>query len=78
VQGWPSTKGPQRPFTQATPSLHSAFVVHLELHTPLTHRKPPQYWTSGAWQVPNPSQVRGAFAEFVVRHVAAPHGVPDG
>ena len=38
VQGWPSTRGPQLPLTQAMPSAQSALVVHLELHAPLTQR----------------------------------------
>lgn len=45
LHGWPSTLGPQLPFTQAMPSAQSAFVVHLLLHAPLTHLNCPHSCT---------------------------------
>jgi hypothetical protein len=78
VQGCPSTFGPQLPLTQAMPSAQSALVTHLELQAPLAHRKLPHSCVSGVWQVPRPSQVRGALADVEVTQVAAAQGVPEG
>ena len=78
LHGWPSTLGPQLPFTQAMPSAQSAFVVHLLLHAPLTHLNCPHSWTWGGWQVPRPSQERAVFTVVVVAQVADPQGVSLG
>jgi hypothetical protein len=78
AHGWPSSFGPQLPFTHAIPSAHSALVVHLLLHAPLRHLNCPHSWIWAGWQVPRPSQERAVFTAVAVAQVAGPQGVSAG